>query len=91
MKANEIVKLVGNFNRVREMKKGNLSDKMIALGYKEENMKLTTNDVKVICKVDKMFTTQSFPKKKAKAMIKAKKIIAEIAEEIRSSEKENED
>lgn len=86
MKVNEIVKLVGNFNRVREMKKAGVGDKTIAASFEEQNMKITANDVKIVCKIDKVFTTKSYPKKMVKNVIKAKEIVAEIAEEIRSNE-----
>lgn len=83
MRVNEGVKLIGNFNRIREFEEIELGVDVISAFYREYNMNITPDDVKVIKKVDKIFTTKILPKAAIKKAIKAKAIMESIVAENR--------
>lgn len=81
MRINEGVKLIDNFNRVREFQEIEVGNDVISAFYREYKMEITPDDVKVIKKIDKIFTTKILPKSAIKKAIKGKAIMESIVAE----------
>lgn len=73
MRINEGVKLIGNFNRVRELQEGGVGINCCAGAFLDCKMDLTAQDVETMIKLDKILTKKILPRKYVVKIIAANK------------------
>lgn len=69
MHIQENVRLVGNFNRIRELNEAGLRVNTISGLFKDHGINISPEEVRTLIKCDKMLTSKSLPKKACKKVI----------------------
>ena len=79
MRTPEIVRLAGNFNRIRELNEKDVRANTISGLFIDHGINISPDDVRTLIRCDKALTSKSLPKKFCKQIIQENELGTRMA------------